>query len=233
MIDTLAPDRPAPFWHHVADLRRRLIRGAAVLAAGCAAVYPFTGKVLDRLARPLGQLVFQRPLEAFDARLRLSLFLGLFATFPLLAGEAWLYLAPVVSPATRRFFARALPAAYALFAAGAALALTAILPPATAFFLGFGSASVRPLISVEEYVAFATRLAAAFGLAFQTPFVMVALDRLGLASRAALSRRRRELYLLAFVLGALLTSPEVLTQISFALPLIALFELGLLLMRPV
>lgn len=232
MIEVLAPDRPMPLWSHLHDLRRRLIRGLAVLAAGCALAYPLTGRLLDWLARPLGQLVFTKPLEAFDARLGLSLYIGAFVTFPILAGEAWLFCAPAISPSARRFFAGALPAAYALFAAGAALALKVVLPPATAFFLGFGGAYLRPLISVEEYVAFAIRLACAFGLAFQTPFIMVALDRLGIASRAALTKKRREVYLLAFIFGAVLTSPEVLTQISFAVPLIILFEIGLLLLRP-
>jgi sec-independent protein translocase protein TatC len=85
MIGATIEDQPRPLWSHVADLRRRIIRALAALGLGCAAVYPATGRVLDWLARPLGQLVFLRPLEAFDARLRLSFFLGLFAAFPLLA----------------------------------------------------------------------------------------------------------------------------------------------------
>jgi len=231
MIAETVVDAPAPLWTHVAELRRRLVRVLVALGVGCAAVYPRTGRVVEWLARPLGQLTFRRPLEAFDTRLLLAFYIGAFAVFPLFAGEVWAFAAPAVSPAARRLLARVLPAAYVLFAIGAALALLVVLPPATAFFLSFGGASLRPLISVEEYVAFAARLTLAFGLAFQTPLVMLALRRLGLATRAGLAARRRQVYFAAFILGAALTSPEVLTQVSLALPLIALYELGLLLCR--
>jgi len=220
-----------PFFAHLDELRRRLLRGGGVLLAACALSFPVTGALMDRLARPLGQLVFYRPLEAFDTRLLLSFYVGLALSLPILIREAWLFVGPALSENLKRTLLRALPASYVLFAAGAALAVLVVLPPATAFFMSFGTTSVRPYISVEQYVAFSARLALSFGLAFQTPLVMAGLARLGLATREGLAARRREFYFLAFILGAVLTSPEVLTQLSLAFPLIALYEVGLLLMR--
>ena len=231
MIAEVVEDPRVSVWAHVAELRHRIVRGLVALGAACVAVYPVTGRAIDWLARPLGQLTFRRPLEAFDTRMLLAFYFGTFLALPLLVGEAMAFAGPVVSPSARRLLLRAFPAAYFLFVMGAGLALLVVLPPATAFFLSFGGASLRPLISVEEYVAFAARLALSFGLAFQTPLVMFALKKLGLATASSLASRRREVYLLAFVLGAVLTSPEVLTQISLAIPLIALYELGLLLCR--
>ncbi len=226
----MSEEAAMPLLAHLDELRRRLLMGGAILAAACALAYPCTGALMERLARPLGQLVFYRPLEAFDTRLLLSFYLGLLASLPLLVREAWLFIGPALPDGAKRLLLAALPASYLLFACGAALALAVVLPPATAFFMSFGTSSVRPFISVEQYVAFSARLALSFGLAFQTPLVMAGLGRLGLATRQSLAARRREFYFLAFILGAVLTSPEVLTQISLAVPLIALYEVGLLLM---
>jgi sec-independent protein translocase protein TatC len=217
------------FWEHLDELRRRLMVSLLILGGACALVYPWAQAITAWLARPLGGLFFTRPLEAFDTRLKISFYLGLAASVPLVALQAWAFAGPALGPRVRRALGRSLPASYLLFLAGGSLAFFVVLPPATAFFLSFGSQDVHPLISISEYVDFTLRLVVSFGLAFQTPLVMLLLARLGICSPARMRAARRGVYLTAFVAGAFLTSPEVLTQISLALPLIALYEVGLLL----
>ncbi len=219
----------ASFWEHAEELRRRLMASLLLVGAACALIYPWTRAITEWLARPLGGLFFTRPLEAFDTRLKISLYLGLAASVPLVAAQAWAFAGPALGPRVRRTLGRCLPASYVLFLGGGTLAFFVVLPPATAFFLSFGTQDVHPLISIAEYVDFALRLVVSFGLAFQTPLVMLLLDRLGIVTPARMRAARRGLYFTAFVAGAFLTSPEVFTQISLAFPLIALYELGLLL----
>ena len=230
-MTTQALDLRLSVTEHLDELRRRLMLIAAILFVSCALAYPLTGAILIWLAHPLGQLVFSRPMEAFDTRLELSFYLGVAASFPFWLRELWGFASPAFGDGTKRMLLRILPAAYLLFFAGASLALFVVLPPATAFFLSFGNAAVRPLISTGEYVDFALRLMVSFGLAFQMPLAMMAANRLGLVDRATLVSWRRGVYFVAFVAGAVLTSPEVFTQICLAVPLIILFELGLLLTR--
>ncbi|HZE89219.1 MAG TPA: twin-arginine translocase subunit TatC [Verrucomicrobiae bacterium] len=224
-----ALDVRVSFWEHLDELRRRLTVSLLLLAGASALVYPFTPAITEWLARPLGGLFFTRPFEAFDTRLKVSCCLGLAASLPLVFAQAWAFAGPALGVRARRTLGRTLPAAYVLFLAGGALAFFVVLPPATAFFLSFGTQDVHPLISISEYVDFTLRLVVSFGLAFQTPLVMLLLARLGIVSSARMRGARRGVYLTAFVAGAFLTSPEVLTQISLAVSLIALYELGLIL----
>lgn len=223
------PDGTAPFLDHLTELRNRLIVSAAVLAVASALAYQWAPALTRFLARPLGGLYFSRPLEAFDTRLKLSFFLGLPVALPFVFFQVWLFVRPALGPAARRTVWCMFPASYVLFFVGGAIAFFGVLPPATAFFLSFGEADLRPLISISEYVDFALRLVGSFGLAFQTPLAMLVLAQVGLVNAAQMREARRGVYFAAFVLGAILTSPEVLTQVSLALPLIVLYELGLLL----
>jgi len=218
-------------WEHVGELRRRLIVIVSILCAACAAAYPFTRAAVEFLSRPVGHLVFTRPLEAFDTRLKLSFYLGLIVALPFVLAQAWLFVAPALGAGAKRLAWRMIPAAYFLFLAGGSLAFFVVLPPATHFFLSFGSEGVKPLISLGEYVDFATRLILSFGAAFQTPLVMFTLTSLGVVSAAQWRAGRRVVYFSAFVLGAFFTSPEVLTQICLAIPLIILYEAGLFFSR--
>lgn len=230
MVEMTLEDSPLTISEHLGELRRRLVAILIILCVACAAAYPWTSAAITWLAHPLGQLIFSRPMEAFDTRLKISFYFGLAASFPFWLREVWVFAGPALGAGARQLLLRTVPAAYLLFFLGVALALFVVLPPATNFFLSFGNDSVKPLISIAEYVDFALRMAVSFGLAFQLPLAMMTLGRLGLASRQSLASWRRGVYFTAFVAGAVLTSPEVFTQICLAVPLIVLFELGLRLM---
>ncbi len=229
-VPEVVEDPPIPIWEHLEELRHRLIQSVIILLAGGGLVFAWSQQILARLAEPVGQAVFTQPMEAFDTRLRVAFYIGFLLTLPLLLHQAWLFTARAMSRATRRMVLRLLPLSYVLFLAGAALCFFVVVPPATKFFLAFGTDNVRPFITIGAYLGFVTRMTLSFGIAFQLPLVMFGLNRLGILSRSQLAAWRRPFYFLAFVVGAFMTSPEVFTQLCLAFPLIILFEMSLLMM---
>lgn len=226
-----ADDPPMPLVAHLEELRQRIIRMLVILFVGTAIAWAFSQQAITRLAQPVGQLFFAEPMEAFDMRFKVSFYLGAALTLPLLFYQAWLFIGRAMSRDARKLVLRLLPASYFLFMAGAALCFFAVVPSATKFFLAFGSVNVRPLITLNGYLDFVLRMMISFGVAFQLPLVMFALNRLGIISRSQLASWRRPFYFLSFVVGAFFTSPEVFTQCCLAIPLILLFETSLLIMR--
>lgn len=229
MAAQLTDDPPLPLSEHLIELRRRVIAALLALGAGAAVVYPFSGTLLSWLALPAGGLVFTAPTEAFFTRLKVACFGGFIAVLPVILYQAWLFVARAVAPAWRSKILRLVLLSYGLFLLGASLAAGVVVPAAMRFLLSYGSEQVRPMITLSAYLEFAASLALAFGLVFQTPVVLYALNKAGLVSRAQLASRRRYAYLAVLVAGALLTpGPDVFSQISLAVPAVLLFELTLL-----
>lgn len=222
-------DPRQPLVEHLTELRRRLIVSLAVLAAGTAAAWSWSGELLSWLVRPAAPLYFSAPTDAFYTRLKVAVFGGFLLTLPLLLHQAWLFIARALPAEGRKTTLRLLPASYLLFIGGAALAVAVVVPAAMRFLLAFGSDEIRPWLALSSYLEFVTSLALAFGCAFQLPVVMVGLNRLGLVSRAALAGNRRYVYVGAVAAAALMTpGPDVLSQLALFLPTVLLFELTLL-----
>lgn len=230
-LDPVLRDPPEPLIAHLAELRKRLIASLVFLAAGSAVAYRFSEEILACLARPVGQLVFVAPTEAFGARLRISLWGGLVLALPLMLHQTWLFVERAVDSRWRRIVLRLLPLSYLLFLAGAALGLWGVVPLAMRFLLSFGTDSVKPLLTLGAYAEFVTGICLAFGAVFQLPLVLYALNRAGAVSRRTLARWRGPAYLLCAVGGALLTpGPDVSAQVLLMVPAALLFELSLLAM---
>lgn len=224
-------DPPQPFAEHLVELRARLIVSLIALGLGTVLAYQWSGQLLSWLARPAGGLVFTAPAEAFMTRLKVAVFGGFLLTLPIILTQAWLFVARALNPTIRRSTLKLLPFSYLLFLAGAALALFVVVPAATSFLLAYGSADIRPMMTLSAYMAFATQLAAALGCVFQVPLVMLALGRMGVITRQDCSSRRPYIYLLAFIGAALLSpGPDVFSQVALAVPFVLLFELTLLVM---
>ena len=227
----LVDDPPMSFVEHLGELRQRLIWCVGFLIAGAALVYSWSEEFMKRLAKPVGELVFVQPMEAFDTRFKVAFYGGFLLALPLILHQIWLFVARAVGPNARRMVLRLLPLSYALFLAGAAMCFFVVVPPATAFFLSFGTANIKPFISLGAYLDLVVRMTLSFGAAFQLPLVMFGLNRIGLISRSQLAAVRRPFYFVSFIVGAVFTSPEVFTQLCLAFPLIILFEVAVLVMR--
>ncbi|MBI3551039.1 MAG: twin-arginine translocase subunit TatC [Elusimicrobia bacterium] len=229
MTPELVDDPPMPFTDHLVELRRRLIQSLLIWGAGSALAFEYSDRFLDRLARPVGQLVFIAPAEAFHTRIKLALYGGLLLTLPLLLHQVWLFTARALDRRWRRRLLTMVPLAYGLFMGGVAVCLYAVVPAAMKFFLSYGSAGVRPLITLSAYLGFVETLSLAFGAVFQFPLVLYILNWMGILEKGQLTPYRRLIYFACFVFPALFT-PDVVGQVCLAVSTIVLFELSLLAM---
>jgi len=170
------------------------------------------------------------PAEAFVAYMKVSFIAGLILTSPWVFYQIWMFVAAGLYPRERKYVHTAVPFSAGLFVIGALFFLFVIAPLTLKFFLGFGDiVGTASNWTLQRYVSFITVLMLVFGLAFQTPIAIFILVRTGLVSIATLRRVRKYVILAMFVIAAVATPPDVISQISLAIPLCALYELGIIL----
>lgn len=170
------------------------------------------------------------PAEAFVAYMKVSFISGLILTSPWVFYQLWMFIAAGLYPAERKYVHTAVPFSTALFVIGALFFLFVIAPLTLKFFLGFGDlVGTASNWTLDRYISFVTVLMLVFGLAFQTPIAIFILVRTGLVSIATLRRVRKYVILGMFFVSAVATPPDVVSQISLAIPLCALYELGIVL----
>ena len=220
--------KEASFWDHLEELRRRLLRMLTVFLGATLLCYWQSPKLLVFLARPVGNLYFFAPAEAFLVRLKVAALVALLLTLPYHHWEIWRFLQPGLTDRERRPAAVAWLVAILLFYLGAAFALFLGIPLGVRVLLSFGGPALQALLRAGDYVNFSLLLVLAFGVLFEFPLVVVALSQMGLLDPWRLARYRREVIVGVFVLAAVITpSVDFVTQTLLAVPLIILFELGL------
>ena len=221
-----------PFTVHLGELRGRLIRSLLAMALAFCLCYAFSERLLYFIWLPAGRpLVFIAPTEAFFAHLKVAFLASLVLVWPYLCYQAWAFVVPGLYEKERRYMLPFVVSATFMFLLGGAFVYTLILPYGMAFLLGYGSATLVPMISVGAYISFSVRLLIAFGAIFELPVVMVLLGKLGLVTPQMLSRNRRYVIVLSFLVAAILTPPDVFTQVLMAVPLLILYEVSILLTR--
>ncbi len=224
-------DREMPLTEHLEELRRRLILCLLALAAGTALAWSWSGEFLSWLARPVGGLVFLTPTEAFFTRLKTAIYGGFLLTLPILLHQAWGFTAVAMGRGLKRALGSIVPASYVLFLFGVALSVFVVVPAAMRFLVAYGSADIRPMLTVSAYLEFITTLSLAFGAVFQIPLVLILLQKAGIVTREGLASRRRYVILGAFILGGALTpGPDIFSQVCLSIPVVILFEIALLVM---
>lgn len=221
-------DAPKPILDHLEELRSRLIAVTAAVAALSCLSYAFVDRIIERMAGATGGFVFFSPTEAFLTRLNISLVLGVFFSIPVMIYEIWRFVGVALVPSERRLVLSLLPFSYVLFLAGACCAWFVVIPTAVRFLLGFSTASLRPMISLEAYVSFAAWLTAAFGTMFQLPIVVLFLVKAGLADPRSLAAHRRHVILGLALAAAMFTpGPDLFSQLALLLPTYLLYEISL------
>ncbi|MBN1883949.1 MAG: twin-arginine translocase subunit TatC [Candidatus Krumholzibacteriota bacterium] len=213
------------FLDHLEELRSALIACLVSWVAASIVLWFLSRHILDFLLAglPLDSLYFHAPVEAFMTRLKLSFVLGFLAAFPYILFRVWFFVAPGLFSRERRFVVPLVVASTALFYVGVVFAYWVLIPVVLAFLLKFGTESLLPLISIGAYFGFVARLCFAFGIVFQLPIVILFLVQMGAVSARALLRQWRWAIIAIFVVGALLTPPDPVSQLLMALPLVALF----------
>ncbi len=249
-----ADDKKMPLLDHLIELRQRLIYSAVSLVVVFFICFFFADGLFKFLVQPLvniweanGQLeqrrfIFTALHEKFFTDIKVAFFAALFFSFPLIASQVWMFVAPGLYKREKRAFLPFLVATPILFFLGAAFVYYVVMPVAWNFFLNYGenlgsamggnleAGDVRVELEarVADYLALSMRLIFAFGISFELPVVITLLARAGLATSAGLRQKRRYAIVLAFVAAAILTPPDPLSQIGLALPIILLYEISII-----
>ena len=228
-------DDKVSFTAHLEELRKRLMVCFIAVGIGFVACYGFKEKLFQILTRPLisvmntkDSMIFTGLPEAFFTYLKVAFLSGLILAAPVIIYQFWMFVAPGLYHKEKRLFIPIVFLSTVFFVGGALFGYFIVFPFGFKFFLGFATDTIRPLPSMKEYLGFAAKLLLAFGLVFELPLVITFLARLGLVSVDFLKKNRKYALLLFFVFAAILTPPDVVTQIMMALPLMVLYEISII-----
>ena len=241
-FDDLEASR-APLLDHLIELRTRLLYSVVAIVIAFGACFYFANDIYNILLVPYERaagdttelkVIFTAPQEYFFTQLKLALFGALFLAFPILASQIYMFVAPGLYKNERGAFLPYLLATPVLFAAGAALVYFLIMPLALGFFLSMqqsaeeGKVAIELLPRVSEYLGLIMTLIFAFGLCFQLPVALSLLGRAGLVSSKQLKSGRKYAIVAIFAFAAILTPPDIISQVGLGLPTLLLYEISIL-----
>jgi len=235
-------DSKAPLIEHLIELRQRLLWSVAALVLAFLVSMFFADEIFGILVQPLtdafpageGKIIYTKLYEAFFVEIKVAMFAAFFLAFPIISNQLWAFVAPGLYANEKKAFLPFLVATPLLFTAGASLAYFIVMPTAFRFFLGFegsvGGLQQEALPAMGDYLSLVMQFILAFGVCFQLPVLLLLLNRAGIVSRQQLKGIRRYMIVGAFALAAILTPPDVVSQLMLGIPLILLYEVSLLIM---
>lgn len=236
---TVAADEKLPLTAHLEELRKRLVHVLIALAVGFALCYSFKEWLFSFITRPLVEvlpknsfMIFTSLPEAFFTYMKVAFFASLILTSPYILYEIWKFISPGLYPKEKKYVFPFVFFSTLLFAGGVLFGYFIALPPAFKFFVSFSSDILKPMVSMREYLTLALKFLLAFGLCFEMPVFVFFLAKVGVVNARMLSKKRRYAILVIFIVAALLTpSPDAVSQILMALPLMVLYEISILVAR--
>jgi len=227
-------DEKMPVTSHLEELRTRLVRILAAIGIGFVACYGFKEKLFEVLTIPLANvlpeqsyMIFTSLPEAFFTYLKVSFLASILLTSPYILFQIWRFISPGLYSKEKRHAVPFVIFSTIFFIGGALFAYFLVFPLGFKFFVAFGTDTIKPMISIREYLSFSMKLLIAFGVIFELPIFMFFLGRIGLVQSNTLITKRKFAILLVFVIAALFTPPDVVTQCLMAVPLIMLYEISI------
>ncbi len=219
---------------HMVELRDRLIRAVAALVIATLLAFLFTDPLLKLLIQPMGGLkpVFLRPTEMFVTYFKVSLIAGFILSMPIIIYQLIRFVAPGLTQEEKKYLYIIVPGGTLSFAAGVLFSYFVMLPVGIHFLLTFGGDIARAQWTIGEYISFITTMMFWAGIVFETPLIIFFLAKLGIVTAQQLSRWRKFAILGIFIIAAFITpTPDPINQLLVAVPLLLLYELGILLAK--
>ena len=231
---TSSRDAPMSLMDHLHELRSRLMRILIVIFLGFIACYGVSELLFAELVKPLtatlpqgSKLIFTALPEAFFVYMKVGFVASIFLTSPYTFYQIWAFIAPGLYEEERRFIVPIAGFSAFFFLAGAAFCYLIVFPFAFSFFMSFATDTIAPMPSLDEYLGFSLKLLIAFGLIFEMPLFSFFLARMSLISAAKLRTWRKYSVLVIFIVAAILTPPDVISQLLMAAPMLLLYELSI------
>jgi len=251
MSDTTEDMQKMPLLDHLIELRTRLLYSVGALVLAFLGAWFMAEEIYRILVQPLADILLEVGLEQGEARrmiftnltevfftyIKVSFFAAAFVTCPVFLSQIYMFVAPGLYKHEKSAFAPFLIASPILFFIGGSLVYFAILPLAWDFFINFeapggpGTLAIQLEPKVNEYLSLTMKLIFAFGICFQLPVIMTLLARVGIASSEGMRKKRKYAIVATFIVAALLTPPDPISQISLAVPIILLYEISILMAK--
>ncbi len=231
----MASSEPMTLREHLDELRKRLFFSLVFVLIASVAAFVFRDQIFAFLLKPgfpLGEKpVYIDVTEMVGVTFKVTLMAGFVIALPVVLHQVIMFVSPGLTGRERLYLYIMLPGVFLSFVAGVAFGYYVIFPPAFNFLLHFGTNVAQGMIRISSYINFVTTLMFWMGTLFEIPIVMFGLARLGVVSPQRLARFRRYAIVIAFVVGAIITPPDALSQALAAMPIVLLYELGILLAR--
>jgi sec-independent protein translocase protein TatC len=239
-----------PFWSHLAELRKRIVVSLIAVMIGFAMCFRFSEDLLAILLIPMNmkielravfpflaflpntevqQLYFTTLTEPFMAHLKIAFVAGLILAVPVILHQFWKFISPGLLPRERKYTGYFVLFSTLFFATGILFCFFLLLPFAVPFLIGYKTEHLKAIVTIGQYINFTLKFLLGSGAVFELPLVIILLSRMGIVSAGALAKFRRYAFLIAFVLGAILTpTPDVFNMTLMSLPIYVLYEIGIL-----
>ncbi|MCX5835906.1 MAG: twin-arginine translocase subunit TatC [Deltaproteobacteria bacterium] len=228
-----------PFTFHLDELRKRLIRILIAVGIGFVACWYLREWLFQVITAPLvrvlpqnSHMIYTSLPEAFFNYMKISFYASLFLTSPFTLYQLWKFVSPGLYPTEKKYVAPFVISSTILFIGGVLFGYYLALPPAYSFFVEFSSDFLKPMFSLKEYLSLSLKLLLAFGLSFELPVFIFFMAKIGVVNSKTLAKQRRYAILVIFIAAAVLTpSPDAVTQIIMAIPLMILYEFSIFIAR--